>query len=108
MSNENRLWDVLSNLTGNALKFSSPDRGAWVLIRVRRSGTGLVVEVRDNGIGIAAADQRRVFDEYFQVANHARNPEHGHGLGLRSLRGRSRMPGLLELRSRLGQGIDSR
>jgi len=106
VSNENRLWDVLSNLTGNALKFSSPDRGAWVLIRVRRSGTGLVVEVRDNGIGIAAADQRRVFDEYSQVANHARNPEHGHGLGLSIVREAvSRMPGhSLELRSRLGQG----
>jgi signal transduction histidine kinase/CheY-like chemotaxis protein len=106
VSNENRLWDVLSNLTGNALKFSSPDRGAWVLIRARRSGTGLVVEVRDNGIGIAAADQRRVFDEYFQVANHARNPEHGHGLGLSIVREAvSRMPGhSLELRSRLGQG----
>ncbi|MFO1301030.1 MAG: hybrid sensor histidine kinase/response regulator [Burkholderiaceae bacterium] len=106
VSNENRLWDVLSNLTGNALKFSAPDRGAWVLIRVRRSGTCLVVEVRDNGIGIAAADQRRVFDEYFQVANHARNPEHGHGLGLSIVREAvSRMPGhSLELRSRLGQG----
>ena len=106
VSNENRLWDVLSNLTGNALKFSSPDRGAWVLIRVRRSGTGLVVEVRDNGIGIAAADQRRVFDEYFQVANHARNPEHGHGLGLSIVREAvSRMPGhSLELRSQLGHG----
>ncbi len=106
VSNENRLWDVLSNLTGNALKFSAPDRGAWVLIRVRRSGTRLVVEVRDNGIGIAAADQRRVFDEYFQVANHARNPEHGHGLGLSIVREAvSRMPGhSLELRSRLGHG----
>ena len=106
VSNENRLWDVLSNLTGNALKFSAPDRGAWVLIRVRRSGTRLMVEVRDNGIGIAAADQRRVFDEYFQVANHARNPEHGHGLGLSIVREAvSRMPGhSLELRSRLGHG----
>lgn len=106
VSNESRLWDVLSNLTGNALKFSSPDRNAWVLIRVRRSGTRLVAEVRDNGIGIAAADQRRVFDEYFQVANHARNPEHGHGLGLSIVREAvSRMPGhSLELRSRLGHG----
>ncbi len=106
VSNEHRLWDALSNLTGNALKFSSPDRGAWVLIRVRRSGTRLVVEVRDNGIGIAAADQRRVFDEYFQVANHARNPEHGHGLGLSIVREAvSRMPGhSLELWSRPGHG----
>jgi len=106
VSNENRLWDVLSNLTANALKFSAPDRNAWVLIRVRRAGGRLVVEVRDNGIGIEPADQRRVFDEYFQVANHARNPEHGHGLGLSIVRETvSRLPGhSIGLASRPGRG----
>jgi signal transduction histidine kinase/ActR/RegA family two-component response regulator len=86
VSNENRLWDVLSNLVGNAMKFSATERAPWVLIRVRRAGAKLVIEVRDNGIGIAPADQRRVFDEYFQVANHARNPEHGYGMGLSIVR----------------------
>jgi len=106
LSNENRLWDILSNLTGNALKFSSVERAAWVLVRVRRSGGGLLIEVRDNGIGIAPADQRRMFDEYFQVANHARNPEHGHGLGLSIVREAvSRLPGhSLQFDSRLGVG----
>ena len=86
VSNDNRLWDVLSNLVGNAMKFSATERAPWVLIRVRRAGAKLVIEVRDNGIGIAPADQRRVFDEYFQVANHARNPEHGYGMGLSIVR----------------------
>ncbi|HMM52828.1 MAG TPA: ATP-binding protein, partial [Burkholderiaceae bacterium] len=106
LSNDNRLWDILSNLTGNALKFASRDRAAWVLVRVRRSGASLVIEVRDNGIGIAPADQRRIFDEYFQVANHARNPEHGHGLGLSIVREAvSRLPGhSLEFESRVGCG----
>ena len=106
LSNENRLWDVLSNLTGNALKFSAADRAAWVLIRVRRSGERLVIEVRDNGIGIAAVDHRRVFDEYFQVANRARHPGHGHGLGLSIVRETvSRLPGhSIELASRPGHG----
>lgn len=106
LTNDNRLWDILSNLTGNALKFASADRAAWVLVRVRRSGASLVIEVRDNGIGIAPADQRRVFDEYFQVANHARNPEHGHGLGLSIVREAvSRLPGhSLEFESRVGCG----
>lgn len=106
LSNENRLWDVLSNLTGNALKFSAADRAAWVLIRVRRSRERLVIEVRDNGIGIDAVDHRRVFDEYFQVANRARNPGHGHGLGLSIVRETvSRLPGhSIELASRPGHG----
>lgn len=106
LSNENRLWDVLSNLTGNALKFASADRPAWVLVRVRRSGASLVIDVRDNGIGIAPTDQRRIFDEYFQVANHARNREHGHGLGLSIVREAvSRLPGhWLQFDSWLGRG----
>ncbi len=105
-SNENRLSDILSNLTGNALKFASPARPAWVVIRTRRIGARIVVEVCDNGIGIAPADQRRVFDEYFQVANHARKPEHGHGLGLSIVREAvSCLPGhALVLRSRSGRG----
>ncbi len=106
LSNENRLWDILSNLTGNALKFASADRPAWVLVRVRRSGASLVIDVRDNGIGIAPTDQRRIFDEYFQVANHARNREHGHGLGLSIVREAvSRLPGhSLQFDSWLGRG----
>lgn len=94
VTNENRLWDVLSNLVGNALKFPSPGRGGWVLVKVRRVGARLSIVVRDNGIGIAAVDQRRVFEEYFQVANRARNAEHGHGLGLSIVRETiSRLPG---------------
>jgi signal transduction histidine kinase/CheY-like chemotaxis protein len=87
LSNEDRLWDVLSNLVGNALKFTTASaRSPWVLIGVRRCGDRLVIEVRDNGIGIALDDQRHVFDEYFQVANRARNPERGYGLGLSIVR----------------------
>lgn len=94
VTNENRLWDVLSNLVGNALKFTSPDRRAWVLVKVRHAEERLAIVVCDNGIGIAAADQRCVFDEYFQVANRARNAEHGHGLGLAIVRETlSRLPG---------------
>ncbi|HLS56200.1 MAG TPA: ATP-binding protein [Zeimonas sp.] len=106
VSNENRLWDVLSNLAGNAIKFSTAERAPWVLIRVRRAGARLVIEVRDNGIGIAPNDQRRVFDEYFQVANHARNPEHGYGMGLSIVRETvSRLPDhSIELVSQPGRG----
>lgn len=106
LSNANRLWDILSNLTGNALKFSSSGRVAWVLVCARRSGGSLAIDVRDNGIGIAPADQRHIFDEYFQVANHARNPEHGHGLGLSIVREAvSRLPGhSLQVESRPGCG----
>lgn len=94
LSNESRLWDVLANLVANALKFSMPGRGAWVLVRTRRCGEGLEVVVRDNGIGIGGGDQARVFDEYFQVSNPARSAKQGQGLGLSIVRETiSRLPG---------------
>ncbi len=106
LSNESRLWDIFANLVGNALKFAAPGRPAWVLVRVRSFGGGIEVVVRDNGIGIDAADQRRVFDEYFQVSNPSRSSKQGHGLGLSIVRETvSRLPGhSIRLSSSLGRG----
>jgi CheY-like chemotaxis protein len=77
-----------------------------VLVRVRTLRSGLEIVVRDNGIGIDVSDQRRVFDEYFQVSNPSRSPKHGHGLGLSIVRETvSRLPGhSIRLSSSLGKG----
>jgi len=106
VSNESRLWDIFANLVGNALKFAASGRSAWVLVRVRTSRSGLEVVVRDNGIGIDLPDQRRVFDEYFQVANPSRSSKQGQGLGLSIVRETvSRLPGhSIRLSSSLGKG----
>ncbi|MCO5099727.1 MAG: hybrid sensor histidine kinase/response regulator [Burkholderiaceae bacterium] len=106
VSNESRLWDVFANLVGNALKFAATGRPAWVLVRVRSCRSGLEVVVRDNGIGIDLPDQRRVFDEYFQVANPSRSSKQGQGLGLSIVRETvSRLPGhSIRLSSSLGKG----
>lgn len=106
ISNESRLWDVFANLVGNALKFSSPSRSGWILVRVRTLRSGLEVVIRDNGIGIDDSDQRRVFDEYFQVSNPSRSAKQGHGLGLSIVRETvSRLPGhSIRLASAIGAG----
>ncbi|MDT3677503.1 MAG: hybrid sensor histidine kinase/response regulator [Burkholderiaceae bacterium] len=106
VSNESRLWDIFANLVGNALKFTATGHPAWVLVRVRALGSGLEVVVRDNGIGIDLPDQRRVFDEYFQVSNPSRSAKQGHGLGLSIVRETvSRLPGhSIRLSSSLGKG----
>lgn len=106
VSNESRLWDVFANLVGNALKFPAPGRPGWVLVRVRQRRGALEVVVRDNGIGIDAPDHRRVFDEYFQVANPSRSGKQGQGLGLSIVRETvSRLSNhSIRLRSRVGEG----
>jgi signal transduction histidine kinase len=56
-----RLGEVLRRLLGNALKFLSPDRAGRITIGGGVQAGRLVLWVRDNGIGIRAEDQDRIF-----------------------------------------------
>jgi PAS domain S-box-containing protein len=67
---------VLSNLMSNALKYSNPE--TVVTIDLSATEESAVVSVRDQGGGIAAGDQPRVFERFFQ----GRNRRIGDGVGL--------------------------
>ncbi len=72
-----RIFRVLSNLLGNAIKFSPV--GGTVLVRAERSGRELLITVIDNGPGIAADDLPHVFDRYWTAQPASKI---GSGLGL--------------------------
>jgi two-component system phosphate regulon sensor histidine kinase PhoR len=76
---EERLGQVLVNLLHNAVKFS-PD-GGEVVVRVSSGPDEVVVAVEDHGIGIAKADQARIFERFYK-ADKARRRGGGTGLGL--------------------------
>jgi two-component system sensor histidine kinase BaeS len=59
-----RLGQVVSNLVSNSLKFTPP--GGRVQVKVRVSDGSAVLEVVDNGAGIAPQDQGRVFDRFWR------------------------------------------
>ncbi|NJK35556.1 MAG: HAMP domain-containing protein [Oscillatoriales cyanobacterium SM2_2_1] len=96
--NLDRVWgnydlmlQVLSNLVGNALKFT-PEKGVVTLrayplhqMGDGRSGSWVRVEVADTGIGIPLEDQERIFDRFFRVENRVHTLE-GTGLGLSIVR----------------------
>ncbi|MDO8351654.1 MAG: ATP-binding protein [Gallionella sp.] len=71
---------ILMNLLSNALRYTHP--GGTVLIACRKRGNQLRIEVRDNGIGIAQADQANIFREFFQLAQPQPDTQNGAGLGL--------------------------
>ena len=76
-----RLRQVLLNLLSNAIKFSTDGGRVTLSARVEDSGA-VRVAVSDTGIGIAPADQRKLFQEFVQVdASESRRYE-GTGLGL--------------------------
>jgi len=72
-----RIVQVLANLIGNAIKFSP--RGGKVSIRVEPAGEMLRFSVRDEGEGIAAEWQERIFDRSWHTSQHEGG---GAGLGL--------------------------
>jgi signal transduction histidine kinase/CheY-like chemotaxis protein len=74
------LEQILANLVANAVRYT--DAGG-VLVGCRRAGPGRIAfEVRDSGIGVAAGDAARIFEEFVQLANPERDRRKGLGLGL--------------------------
>ena len=76
---ERKIRQVLFNLLSNAVKFT-PERGRIEVSAVRVAGE-VRVSVKDNGIGIAAADQVRIFEK-FEQTDSGRRQEASTGLGL--------------------------
>lgn len=77
---ETRLRQVLDNLVSNAIKYS-PD-GGIVEIGGSSDGSSVTVYVRDEGVGLSAADQERVFERFYRVDGALSRRTQGTGLGL--------------------------
>jgi PAS domain S-box-containing protein len=75
-----KVRQVLTNLVDNAIKYS-PD-GGRVEVGVTRREHALCFSVRDEGLGIAQAEQRRIFDKFYRVDPNLTRGVGGTGLGL--------------------------
>ena len=105
-TDEAKLRQVALNLLGNAIKFTQQGR---VTLRAGSRPTNeparvmLVIEIEDTGPGIAAADQRRIFEPFVQLG-HKSDPQ-GTGLGLTLTRQFVELlGGALHVESTVGQG----
>jgi signal transduction histidine kinase len=77
------LFHAFSNLISNAIKFSPPSSPTEV--RAREEAGWLVVQVRDQGIGIPERDRVRLFERYFRGSNATSIAGTGVGLHLVSM-----------------------
>lgn len=80
LADQRAIRQALANLLGNSVKYADPARPLAVDVRVHRRGTRVLVEVTDNGRGIAEEDRERVF-ERFNRSSSATSVE-GTGIGL--------------------------
>jgi signal transduction histidine kinase len=100
----------LDNLLLNAIKFT-PDNGS-IEVRCRREGDAVRLQVRDNGVGIVAADLPYIFEPFFTEVDVSRHSSgqfefgrRGLGLGLSLVRAFVHMHGgTVQVESKLGQG----
>ena len=104
-----RLQQVLSNLMGNALKFT-PEGGEISVVcsigtRSGHSVSMLQIEVRDTGIGISAEALPHILDRFYRDENNLPTQTEGTGIGLALVKELlALMQGEMEVESRVGEG----
>ncbi len=74
-----KLKQVVINLVSNTVKFT--EEGP-IICRARRKNNEVMISVIDKGIGIAEADQKKIFEKFSQVRNEHKDKVKGTGLGL--------------------------
>ena len=95
-----RLEQVLTNLVGNAIKFTE---AGSVLMTAEDAGATVNIHVTDTGIGIPGAVRERIFDDFFQA--HPQHQREGAGLGLAIARNMTQqMGGQISVDSARGEG----
>ena len=97
-----RLRQVLSNVVGNAVKFTEE---GWVEVRIDQHKGLCSIRVTDTGIGVPSGNRESIFHSFEQVDATSQRQHGGTGLGLSISRGLARMMGGdIELSDRVGGG----
>ncbi|MBY0550539.1 MAG: PAS domain-containing sensor histidine kinase [Candidatus Obscuribacterales bacterium] len=80
VADQDRIYQVVENLVGNALKFSPP--GSTVFLEAKPIAEGMRIEVRDSGPGVPEDKRQIIFERFGQVSVEDSTVRGGTGLGL--------------------------
>jgi signal transduction histidine kinase len=103
LGDEHQLSRLLSNLIVNALQYTPS--GGSVTVTLGQADTHALIQVQDTGIGIAPADQSRIFERFYRVSGDRSRHTGGAGLGLAIAKAIVEVhQGSLTIHSELGRG----
>ena len=74
------LTNVFSNLVDNAIKYSK--EAPLIYIKTENNPKGILIHVRDNGVGLSKEHQKKIFDQFYRVPTGNIHDTKGFGLGL--------------------------
>lgn len=98
-----QLQKVMNNLISNAFKHSK--EGGKITVSVRKGNKEVVIEVTDNGSGIAQKDLNKIFDRFYQTEQSTSSSYMGTGIGLALTKGIIELHhGSIEVYSEPGEG----
>ena len=105
MADATRLRQIMFNLINNAIKFTNEGGVIAELTRAPAGQAGVVLTVRDTGVGMDEETVKRLFTRFYQADNSLRRRIGGTGLGLEISRNLARMmDGDIQVQSRVGVG----
>ncbi len=80
IADEIHVTNVVNNLLDNAVKYRNGN--PQIEISTKNANKGIILEIKDNGIGISREDQKRIFDQFYRVPTGNVHNVKGFGLGL--------------------------
>ncbi len=80
LSDEQAFTSIVTNLVDNAIKYTSEIKK--IEIKLGRSHQKVILEIKDNGIGISKLDREKVFNKFYRAGNEETRRSKGTGLGL--------------------------
>ena len=80
IGNETHLINVMVNILDNAIKYN--DNSPEIFIKTLNIGSRVLIEIKDNGIGMSKAVQSKIFEKFYRKQTGDLHDVKGHGLGL--------------------------
>lgn len=96
---------IMLNLLSNAVKFTKP--GGKIFVDIFDKGQGIIISVRDTGIGILEEKQKQIFERFMQIDKSLSRVSEGSGIGLALVKSIVEMhEGNIYVNSELGKGTE--